>query len=150
MTLVAKGWVWLVVGVVLLTAGVGSPGLAQVFVQPYLQPYLRGANTFSQSINSTFSAEDPLIGQFIQSWGAQAISATVRSDVKATAYLDVTGNELDDYSTVFGVASVELQPDQAQLIALPAPLLNLKAVRLRVVNRDRSFGRVWATISVTR
>ncbi|MBW4699720.1 MAG: hypothetical protein KME03_17850 [Aphanocapsa lilacina HA4352-LM1] len=110
----------------------------------------RVLGTTSQQINATCSPGDPLIGQFLPAFGAQSVSAIVNSEVQATAYLDVTSNMFDERSTVLGVSSADLQPKQSQLLVLPAFLVNIQAVRLRVVNTDRTFGTVVATISVAR
>lgn len=110
---------------------------------------LPAAARTSQQINVTVGSDDTFVGQFLPARGARRISAIVNSDVKATAYLDISVDVLNEESTVMGVSSVELLPKQTQILVLPAGLVDIQAVRLRVSNRDRFFGRVIATISVT-
>lgn len=107
-------------------------------------------NGVTQRINVTCSPGDPYTSQFWPTLGARRITAIVNSEVKATAFLDMSTDPLDDKSTVLGVASVELQPKQAQILALPPAFTNVQAVRLRIVNQDETFGRVIATLSVGR
>lgn len=109
-----------------------------------------GGNTFSQKIDATITSGEEFVGQFLPSRGAWRISAVVRCDVRASAYLDISTDVLDERSAVLGVSTVELQPKQAQILALPAGLIDVQGVRLRVVNRDKTFGTVNATISVSR
>jgi hypothetical protein len=111
--------------------------------QPFVSPV-------THRINVTCSPEDPYISQFWTTSGARRVSAIVNSEVKATAFWDVSADPLDDKSTVLGVVSVDLQPKQAQILALPPAFANMQAVRLRVVNQDTTFGRVIATVSVGR
>ncbi|AGY60164.1 hypothetical protein [Gloeobacter kilaueensis] len=105
---------------------------------------------FSQRIDATCAPDDPFIGQFLPARGSRRISAIVNSEVKATAYLDVTTDVLNEDSVVMGAVAAELQPKQAQILALPASFIDIQGVRLRVVNRDRTFGRVTATLNVSR
>jgi hypothetical protein len=108
----------------------------------------RGGQSFSQRIDTTILSGETFTGQFLPSQGAERISAIVRSDVKATAYLDITDNTLNEENTVLGAATVQLAPKQTQILALPAFLINIQGVRLRVVNQDNLFGDIKATITV--
>jgi hypothetical protein len=108
------------------------------------------AQVFTQRIDVTLSSDEPFVGQFLPARGARRVSAVVSSEVRATAYLDVTLDPLNSDAVVEGASSVELQPRQPQLLAIPAAFIDIQAVRLRVVNRDRTFGTVRATISVGR
>jgi hypothetical protein len=110
----------------------------------------RGGQSFSQRIDTTILSGETFTGQFLPSQGAEKISAIVRSDVKATAYLDITDNTLNEENTVLGAATVQLVPKQTQILALPAFLINIQGVRLRVVNQDNLFGNIKATITVAR
>jgi hypothetical protein len=123
----------------------------------WAQPTFQGSNhqqiprdrqSFSQRIDATVLSGETFIGQFLPSQGAERISAIVRSDVKATAYLDITDNTLNEDNTVLGAATVQLAPRQAQILALPAWLINIQGVCLRVVNQDNLFGNIKATITV--
>lgn len=110
----------------------------------------RVRQSFSQRVDATVLAGETFTGQFLPSQGAEKISAIVRSEVKATAYLDITDNTLDENNTVLGAVSVTLTPKQAQILALPAWVISIQGVRLRVVNEDSFFGNVKATITVVR
>jgi hypothetical protein len=125
---------------VLTLVGLLLPSLAKA------QPL---ANGLTHRFDVTCSPEAPYVSQFWTTSGARRVSAIVNSEVKATAFLDVSADPLDDKSTVMGVVSVDLQPKQAQIIALPLTFAN-QAVRLRVVNQDTNSGRVIATLSVLR
>jgi hypothetical protein len=138
------------------TTGVSNQNFIQnQFAQPTFQgsnfqQFPRGGQSFSQRIDTTILSGETFTGQFLPSQGAERISAIVRSDVKATAYLDITDNTLNEDNTVLGVATVQLVPRQTQILALPAFLINIQGVRLRVVNQDNSFGDIKATITVAR
>jgi hypothetical protein len=138
------------------TTGVSNQNFVQnQFAQPTFQgsnfqQFLRGSQSFSQRIDTTILSGETFTGQFLPSQGAERISAIVRSEGKATAYLDITDNTLDENNTVLGAVSVKLTPKQAQILALPAWVISIQGVRLRVVNEDSSFGNVKATITVVR
>ncbi|MBC7882466.1 MAG: hypothetical protein H7Y37_14175 [Anaerolineae bacterium] len=114
------------------------------------QQFPRDRQSFSQRVDATVLSGETFTGQFLPSQGAEKISAIVRSEVKATAYLDITDNTLDENNTVLGAVAVKLTPKQAQILALPAWVISIQGVRLRVVNEDSSFGNVKATITVVR
>jgi hypothetical protein len=126
---------------VLILAGLLLPSVAKA------QPL---TDTMTHRLNVTCSPEDPYVSQFWATSGARRISAIVNSEVKAMAFLDVSADPLDDKSVVLGVVSADLQPKQAQILALPPAFASMQAVRLRVVNQDTTFGRVIATLSVVR
>jgi hypothetical protein len=107
-------------------------------------------NSFSQRIDATVLPGETFVGQFLPSRGARRISAIVRCEVKATAYLDISNDIYNEDSVVLGASSVELKPKQAQILIVPAGLVDIQGVRIRVVNEDKTFGTVYATISVSR
>jgi hypothetical protein len=126
-------------GIVLFGLGLARPAAAQFYI-----------NASTQRIDATIISGEEYATQFLPCRGARRISATVSCDVRASAYLDISDNLLDRESTVLGVSAVELLPKQAQLLILPAELVDVLGVRLRVVNRDRTFGTVRGTLSVLR
>lgn len=126
---------------VLILVGLLWPSVARA------QPLTDG---LTHRLNVTCSPEDPYVSQFWTTSGARRISAIVNSEVKATAFLDVSADPLDDKSVVLGVVAADLQPKQAQILALPTAFASTQAVRLRVVNQDTTFGRVIATLSIVR
>jgi hypothetical protein len=105
--------------------------------------------SFSQRINATVLPGEAFVGQFLPSRGARRISAIVRCEVKATAYLDISNDIYNEDSIVLGASTVELKPKQAQILIVPAGLVDVQGVRIRVVNQDNTFGTIYATISVS-
>jgi len=105
----------------------------------------------NQSINTVYLPGEVYNSIFLPSLGATRISALVSSEVQGTAFLDVSNsnlNSLTERDIVYGVAEKTLSPRRAILIAIPAEFLVFEQVRLRLVNEDKTFGRVRATLSV--
>ncbi len=89
-------------------------------------------------------------GLFLPSVGATLINAIVHSDVRGTAFFDVSNNKEEERDTVFGLVAQTLIPQRAMLIAVPPEFLGFQWVRLRFLNQDQTFGRVRATLTVWR
>jgi hypothetical protein len=107
----------------------------------------------NQSINTVYLPGEVYNSIFLPSLGATRISALVSSEVQGSAFLDVSNSNLDSLTErdiVYGVAEKTLSPRRAILMAIPAEFLVFEQVRLRLVNEDKTFGRVRATLSVWR
>ncbi len=85
---------------------------------------------------------------FLSSLGARRISAIIFSEIKGRAFMDVTNNQFNDKDYVFGVTEILLIPNRSLILGLPIDYLVFNQVRLRILNEDKTFGRIRATLSV--
>ncbi|WP_218080071.1 hypothetical protein [Anthocerotibacter panamensis] len=102
----------------------------------------------SQNFNAVILSGNDYRSLFLPSLGATRVSAIVTSEIRGTAFFDMTNNELGEQDIVYGVTEQILIPGRAIIMAVPAELLVFARVRLRMINEDRFFGRVRGTVSV--
>lgn len=119
----------------------GTPVLGQALI-------LREPRTFTQNFTGSYLPGDFYASLFLPSLGARRISAIIFSEVRGTAFLDVTNNATDERDIVLGASQQNLKPGSSVLISIPAEFLVFNQVRLRVLNEDKKFGWVRGSLNI--